>query len=438
MTVLMGLQARLRLARLYLCTDARTERGDLAEFCEAAFAGGVDILQIRQKDMEADEELEALQVARRAAERHQALVCVNDSPSLAERFSADVLHLGPDRRVLPPGAPAPAPVGHDRSLHPRSRRRPTEALADDDADYFCVGPVYATSTKPDYEPVGLDLVRYAARVAPPHDLAAKPWFAIGGIDEGNLDDVLAAGARRVCVVRVITLADDPEAAARSLSTRLREAWRADPAMEAVHPGRCRLHRPGSVTSSRSGVNRTVTKVAGILTAVAVVVLLVYALGSGVPTPTAGPTAAVPTASTATTTSTATIASTASSTGRSADRTPPTGRATATARTTAPRPSSLPSPSDGLAWVRLADLPVQARQTVALIDAGGPFPYAKDGATFNNFEGVLPKRARGYYREYTVRTPGERDRGARRIVTGDRDRELFYTADHYDTFARVQR
>jgi thiamine-phosphate pyrophosphorylase len=230
MTVLMGLQARLRLARLYLCTDARTGRGDLAEFCEAVFAGGVDILQIRQKDMDPDEELEALQVARRAAERHQGLVCVNDSPSLAERFSADVLHLGQTdgssrraRKHL-----------HRWALIGRSTHAPAQtdrALADDDADYFCVGPVYATSTKPDYEPVGLDLVRYAARVAPPHDLAARPWFAIGGIDEGNLDDVLAAGARRVCVVRALTLADDPEAAARSLSTRLREAWRADPAME---------------------------------------------------------------------------------------------------------------------------------------------------------------------------------------------------------------
>ena len=89
-------------------------------------------------------------------------------------------------------------------------------------------------------------------------------------------------------------------------------------------------------------------------------------------------------------------------------------------------------------MRLADLPPQARQTVALIEAGGPFPYAKDGTTFNNFEGVLPSRPRGYYREYTVKTPGERDRGPRRIVTGDRDRELFYTADHYETFARVQR
>ena len=91
--------------------------------------------------------------------------------------------------------------------------------------------MYATSTKPDYEPVGLDLVRYAAQVAPPSDLAAKPWFAIGGIDLDNLDDVLAAGARRVCVVRALTLADDPEAAARELSARLRQAWRADPAME---------------------------------------------------------------------------------------------------------------------------------------------------------------------------------------------------------------
>jgi thiamine-phosphate pyrophosphorylase len=230
MTVLMGLQARLRLARLYLCTDARTERGDLAEFCEAAFAGGVDILQIRQKEMDADEELEALQVARRAAERHQGIVCVNDSPSLAERFSADLLHLGQTdgssrraRRRL-----------HRWAMIGRSTHAPDQtdrAIADADADYFCVGPVYATSTKPDYEPVGLELVRYAAEVAPPSDLAAKPWFAIGGIDLDNLDEVLAAGARRVCVVRAITLADDPEAAARELSSRLRRAWRADPAME---------------------------------------------------------------------------------------------------------------------------------------------------------------------------------------------------------------
>jgi thiamine-phosphate pyrophosphorylase len=230
MTVLMGLEARLRLARLYLCTDARSETGDLEDFCEAVFAGGVDILQIRQKEMDPDEELEALQVARRAAERHQAIVCVNDSPALAERFAADMLHLGqtdgPSRRARR--------HLHRWALIGRSTHAPDqtdEAIADEHADYFCVGPVYATSTKPDYEPVGLDLVRYAAEVAAPHDLDAKPWFAIGGIDLGNLDQVLAAGARRVCVVRALTLADDPEAAARELSSRLRRAWRADPAME---------------------------------------------------------------------------------------------------------------------------------------------------------------------------------------------------------------
>ena len=230
MTVLMGLQARLRLARLYLCTDARSETGDLEDFCEAVFAGGVDILQIRQKEMDAEEEIEALQVARRAAERHQAIVCVNDSPVLAERFSADMLHLGqtdgPSRRARR--------HLHRWALIGRSTHAPDqtdEAIADEQADYFCVGPVYATSTKPDYEPVGLDLVRYAAEAAPPSDLAAKPWFAIGGIDLDNLDDVLAAGARRVCVVRALTLAEDPEAAARELSSRLRRAWRADPAME---------------------------------------------------------------------------------------------------------------------------------------------------------------------------------------------------------------
>ncbi len=81
------------------------------------------------------------------------------------------------------------------------------------------------------------------------------------------------------------------------------------------------------------------------------------------------------------------------------------------------------------------LPPEARQTVALIKAGGPFPYARDGVVFNNREGQLPQKARGYYHEFTVKTPGARDRGARRIITG-RDGELYYTDDHYRTFKRV--
>lgn len=87
-------------------------------------------------------------------------------------------------------------------------------------------------------------------------------------------------------------------------------------------------------------------------------------------------------------------------------------------------------------IALAELPPEARQTLALIKAGGPFPYARDGATFHNREGLLPARGRGYYREYTVRTPGARDRGARRIVVG-RDGEYYYTHDHYRTFRRIR-
>ncbi|MFI8517980.1 ribonuclease domain-containing protein [Streptomyces sp. NPDC085481] len=116
----------------------------------------------------------------------------------------------------------------------------------------------------------------------------------------------------------------------------------------------------------------------------------------------------------------------------------TGTGTATAPRTAAAPavpSRAPTASSGLRTVRLAELPPEARRTLALIADGGPFPYAKDGAVFANFERVLPQRRRGYYHEYTVRTPGERDRGARRIVTG-RGGEIYYTDDHYESFREV--
>jgi len=85
--------------------------------------------------------------------------------------------------------------------------------------------------------------------------------------------------------------------------------------------------------------------------------------------------------------------------------------------------------------KATDLPREARATLALIKAGGPFPYTKDGAVFGNREGLLPKRGRGYYREYTVKTPGAKDRGARRIVAG-REGEFYCTADHYRSFRRI--
>lgn len=94
----------------------------------------------------------------------------------------------------------------------------------------------------------------------------------------------------------------------------------------------------------------------------------------------------------------------------------------------------------LGTIDIAELPPEAQHTIALIKKGGPFPYAKDGAVFGNYEGVLPKQKRGYYHEFTVRTPGARNRGARRIVAGgkiDSPREFYYTDDHYATFKRIK-
>jgi ribonuclease T1 len=93
-------------------------------------------------------------------------------------------------------------------------------------------------------------------------------------------------------------------------------------------------------------------------------------------------------------------------------------------------------ADGLATVRSSDLPPQARQVLRLIDAGGPFPYAQDGTVFGNVERLLPAHPRGWYHEYTVPTPGSRDRGARRIIAGQ-DRARYYTTDHYESFARIE-
>lgn len=96
------------------------------------------------------------------------------------------------------------------------------------------------------------------------------------------------------------------------------------------------------------------------------------------------------------------------------------------------PTKTPAQPDA---IHVSQLPPEARDTLALIRRGGPFPYAKDGAVFHNREGLLPARPRGYYREYTVPTPGARDRGARRIVAG-REGDLWYTADHYRSFKRI--
>ena len=103
---------------------------------------------------------------------------------------------------------------------------------------------------------------------------------------------------------------------------------------------------------------------------------------------------------------------------------------------APLPAAAQRAASALGEIRAAELPPEARATIALIRKGGPFPYAKDGVVFGNREGTLPKQRRGYYREYTVKTPGERSRGARRIIWGAGG-EFYYTRDHYNNFQRVR-
>lgn len=109
----------------------------------------------------------------------------------------------------------------------------------------------------------------------------------------------------------------------------------------------------------------------------------------------------------------------------------------TTPTTEPGGTGGTDPESGLPLVRLVDLPPEAARTLELIDAGGPFPEERDGVTFENREDLLPDRPMGYYREYTVPTPGSDDRGARRIIAGDGG-ELFYTGDHYSSFSRIAR
>jgi thiamine-phosphate pyrophosphorylase len=211
------LRARLAGARLYLCTDARQDRGDLAPFLDAVLGAGVDIVQLRQKGLEAGEELRLLEVFRRACDAHGALLAVNDRADVAYAAGSDVLHLGQDD--LAPGvARQILGAGPVIGLSTHAQAEAERAAAEPAADYFCTGPVWPTPTKPGRPAPGLSLVRYAAALG-----TGRPWFAIGGIGEGNLDEVLAAGAGRVVVVRALTEAADPAAAAARLAARLRAA-----------------------------------------------------------------------------------------------------------------------------------------------------------------------------------------------------------------------
>ena len=212
-------RTRLADARLYLCTDARQDTNDLEPFLHAALEGGVDVVQLRDKSLEAAREVELHALVARVAAEHGALWAVNDRADIARLTGAPVVHMG--QGDLPSGAVqtllGDGPV-LGRSTH--SLDQALAAEADPRVDYFCVGPVWATPTKPGRAAVGVDLVRDVAAKEP-----ATPWFAIGGVDDARLDQVLDAGARRVVVVRAITQADDPRAAAAGLRRRITNADR---------------------------------------------------------------------------------------------------------------------------------------------------------------------------------------------------------------------
>jgi thiamine-phosphate pyrophosphorylase len=204
---------RLRAARLYFVVEAQLEHANAAEVVAAALAGGVDMVQLRDKGADDETLLRTAASFRSLCDEHNALFWVNDRPELALAASADGVHVGQDDL---PVAEVRRRVGPGR-LVGLSTHAPEQldAALSSDADEFSVGPVFATPTKEGRPPSGLGYVRYAAERA-----GDAPWFAIGGIDEGNVGEVAAAGAGRIVVVRAIRDAPDPAAAARALREAL--------------------------------------------------------------------------------------------------------------------------------------------------------------------------------------------------------------------------
>lgn len=189
--------------RLYLISPARS---DLGPFLEAAVRGGVDVVQVREKELADGELLTRLERARETTRSLGVPLVVNDRPDLAVLCDADFVHVGQDD--LPVASARRFGVGVGLSTHA------PEEIERAEADYIGVGPVFATPTKAGRPAVGLELVRYAAA------RARQPWFAIGGIDAANVGDVIAAGATRIAVVRAIGDTPDPEVAAATLRAAL--------------------------------------------------------------------------------------------------------------------------------------------------------------------------------------------------------------------------
>jgi thiamine-phosphate pyrophosphorylase len=197
---------RLRTARLYFVCDARPHGEDPEPLLRAALNGGVDIVELREKELGR----RAIEVAgatfRRLCDTYSALFIVNDDPSLARSCRADGVHVGQDDTAV---GEVREQIGADMliGLSTHSREQIDSAAG---ADYISVGPIWETPTKEGRPAVGLELIEYAARQAP------LPFYAIGGIDPSNAGEVVGAGAQRLCVVRAIRDAEDPAAVAEQL------------------------------------------------------------------------------------------------------------------------------------------------------------------------------------------------------------------------------
>jgi thiamine-phosphate pyrophosphorylase len=220
---------RLRTARLYLCCEARPRGEDPETLLRAALGGGVDIVQLREKELGRADILRAAATFRRIADTYSALFIVNDDPDLARACDADGVHVGQDdasaeeaREILGPDAIVGLSTHSEEQI---------AAAAERPVDYISVGPIWETPTKAGRKAVGLELIAHAT------EHAAHPFFAIGGIDAGNAEQVVQAGARRLCAVRAIRDATDPEAAASSLRQAFGAAEGGEPASwRGVAPG----------------------------------------------------------------------------------------------------------------------------------------------------------------------------------------------------------
>jgi thiamine-phosphate pyrophosphorylase len=215
---------RLRTARLYFVCDARPGGADPEPLLRAALGGGVDIVQLREKQLGRAEIERAASTFRRMANNYSALFIVNDDPDLARSCDADGVHVGQDDASV---EEARALLGPQAIIGQSTHSEEQIAAANErDIDYFAVGPVWETPTKPGRPAVGLELVTHAAEVA------TKPFFAIGGISPLNAGEVVAAGAQRLCVVRAIRDVPHPEVAAEAL----RRTFQTDTSGRGVAPG----------------------------------------------------------------------------------------------------------------------------------------------------------------------------------------------------------